>query len=309
MVRVSVVIPTCNRRDTLAAVLAALDAQVGAPDFEVVVVDDGSTDGTAGWLRGRRGARPLEVLTQENRGPAAARNAGVRAALGRWVAFLGDDTVPAPDWLATLVAAAEDAQGRARFVAILGRTRWHRRLRLTRFLRYAEEGGLQFGYGLIQDPEDVPFQFFYTSNILVERQALLDEPFCEAFPYAAWEDTEVSLRLCKAGMRILYRPAAVTEHDHPSSLGSFLERQERAGYAAVVFHALHPEVGDLVCLGPEGPPPPLPPLARLRHHLRELVARLLEPFPVEMPETWNRVLRVHYFRGMRRAWRDRGSAA
>src|SRR5215467_6944013 len=97
---VSVVIPTHNRLEVLAEVLSALVRQEGAPPFEVVIVDDGSTDGTADWLRHRSFGLPLRVLVQDNRGPAAARNTGVAVAAGRWVAFLGDDTVPAVGWLA-----------------------------------------------------------------------------------------------------------------------------------------------------------------------------------------------------------------
>src|SRR5437868_8294692 len=97
---ISVVIPTFNRLEVLVEVLQALEFQQGAPSFEVVVVDDGSSDGTGGWLRSRTFNLPLRVLSQENRGPAAARNTGVAVAQGQWVAFLGDDTVPSPGWLA-----------------------------------------------------------------------------------------------------------------------------------------------------------------------------------------------------------------
>ena len=97
---VSVVIPTFNRIDTLPEVLEALARQEGAPSFEVIVVDDGSTDDTADWLAERpHDDLSLRALRQENRGPAAARNAGVAIARGEWVAFLGDDTVPAAGWL------------------------------------------------------------------------------------------------------------------------------------------------------------------------------------------------------------------
>src|SRR4051794_38038558 len=102
---VSVVIPTHNRLEVLAEVIRALEFQEGAPELEVVVADDGSTDGTADWLRHRSFNVNLRVFTQENRGPAAARNTGVAVAAGKWVAFLGDDTVPSPGWLATHRAA------------------------------------------------------------------------------------------------------------------------------------------------------------------------------------------------------------
>src|SRR5258708_9367917 len=102
---ISVVTPTHNRLEVLAEVISALVRQEGAPPFEVVVVDDGSTDGTADWLRGRSFDLTLRVLTQENRGPAAARNTGVAVAAGRWVAFLGGDTLPAIGWLAAHRAA------------------------------------------------------------------------------------------------------------------------------------------------------------------------------------------------------------
>ena len=91
----SVVIPTYNRLDTLPEVLQALEYQAEAPPFEVIVVDDGSTDGTPSWLSGYRPDRlELRCFHQPNSGPALARNHGVAEARGARVAFLGDDTVP-----------------------------------------------------------------------------------------------------------------------------------------------------------------------------------------------------------------------
>jgi glycosyltransferase involved in cell wall biosynthesis len=311
----SVVIPTHNRLEALAEVLAALEIQEGAPSFEVVVVDDGSRDGTAEWLRARRGTLPLRVLTQENAGPAAARNTGVAVAAGRWVAFLGDDTVPARGWLAAH-REAHRRRGDDPRVAVLGYTGWHPRMRLTPFLRYINEHGLQFGYALIRDPEDVPFNFFYTSNLSLPRDLLLAEPFDLSFPYAAWEDIEVSYRLKRRGLRMVYEPAATVAHDHPTDFQRFAARQERAGYCAVVFYRLHPELGGFLGVGPEGPPP-LPP--RRRQALREALVCGLQNLPVNLPRAWQEALRYHYMRGLQRAWHEgegerhdssfRGSAA
>ena len=297
---VSVVIPTHDRLHMLAEVLAALEAQEGAPSFEVVVVDDGSRDGTAEWLRARRNALTLRVLTQENAGPAAARNTGVAVAAGRWVAFLGDDTVPARGWLAAH-REAHRRRGDDPHLAVLGYTGWHPRMRLTPFLRYINEHGLQFGYALIQDPEDVPFNFFYTSNLSLPRDLLLAEPFDLSFPYAAWEDIEVAYRLKKRGLRMVYEPGATVAHDHPTDFRRFAERQERAGYCAVVFYRLHPELSGFLGIGPQGPPP-LPP--RRLQTLREALVCALQNLPFRTPRAWQEALRYHYIRGLQRAWRE-----
>lgn len=300
---VSVVIPTHNRLDVLPEVLAALKAQEGAPPFEVVVVDDGSSDGTGEWLAGRRFRVPARVLSQGNRGPAAARNAGVEAARGRWVAFLGDDTVPASGWLAAHRAAHRARHDDLR-LAVIGYTGWHQRLRTTPFLRYINEHGLQFGYALIDRPEEVPFNFFYTSNLSLGRELLLAEPFDTRFPYPAWEDIECAYRLRRHGLRLVYEPRAVVAHDHPTDLARFAVRQEKAGYCAVVFHSLHPELGGFLGLGPAGPPP-LPPAARQR--LLETLVHGLQKWPLTFPRLWDEMLRYHYIRGLQRGWLARAS--
>lgn len=300
MPEVSVVIPTHDRLEVLPEVLAALERQDGAPEFEVVVVDDGSQPPTAGFLREWRPPYPHRVLHQPPSGPAVARNAGVRAAGGRWVAFLGDDTVPRADWLREHRRAhRERGDGR---IAVIGYTGWHPRMRRTRFLDYINEHGLQFGYALIDDREQVPFNFFYTSNLSLPRQFLLEEPFDEKFPYPAWEDIECSYRLARRGMRLVYEPAARVDHFHPTDLARFASRQEKAGYSAVVFHQRHPDLGPFLGLGPGGPPPLLPERAQRR---REILARALQFLPVTLPRLWQETLRYHYIQGLHRGWRDR----
>jgi len=302
-VEVSVVIPTFNRLEALAEVLQGLEFQQAAPAFEVVVVDDGSSDGTSSWLRSRTFNLPLRVLTQENRGPAAARNTGVAVAQGPWVAFLGDDTVPSPGWLAAH-REAHRRHGDDLHVAVLGYTGWHSRMRLNPFLRYVNEHGLQFGYALIKDPEDVPFNFFYTSNISLSRDILLAEPFDLRFPYAAWEDIEVAYRMKKRGLRMVYEKTATVAHDHPTDIVRFAARQERAGYCAVVFYRLHPELGPFLGLGPQGPPP-VP--AEGPQKRRERLVRALQNLPVRVPKLWEDVLRYHYIQGLHRAWNGDGA--
>jgi GT2 family glycosyltransferase len=294
----SVVIPTFERPDTLFRVLDALGRQDGAPDFEVVVVDDGSRDETPARLAAYRPSYPWTVLSQTNGGPASARNRGVREARGEYVLFLGDDTVPERKLLA--VHAATHAEPRAFPVAVLGYTTWPRERRVSPFLHHINEYGLQFGYALIDDPDSVPFNFFYTSNISLSRTLLLEEGlFDTTFPHAAWEDIEIAYRLSRRGMRILYRPAAVTRHHHDLTFASFRRRQEKAGESAAIFYAKHPELGDFLAV----------PQALLWKDDGPVSRRLLAAWAT-LGERWeipgarsaiDRVLREDYLRGLKRA--------
>ena len=96
----SVVVPTYNRKETLSRVLEGLAAQTLArASYEVIVVDDGSCDGTGAFLKEYSAPFRFEALLQANTGPAGARNRAIRAAAGEIVVFLGDDTVPEEDFL------------------------------------------------------------------------------------------------------------------------------------------------------------------------------------------------------------------
>jgi len=293
----SVVIPTHERPKTLARVLDALGAQQDPPEFEVLVVDDGSADETPRILAGYRAPYPFRFLTQENAGPAAARNRGIVEARGGLILFLGDDTVPEPRLL-SVHARAHRERGAAH-VAVLGYTTWPEERRVTPFLHHINEYGLQFGYGLIEDPESVPFNFFYTSNISLERRWLEEaELFDTTFPHAAWEDIEIAYRLTRRGLRIVYRPEAVARHHHDISFASFRKRQVSSGESAAVFYQKHPELADFLGVREAqnfagG--------GSLAGRLRAFWAGLAERW--ELPggrRAVERVLRDDYLRGLRR---------
>ncbi len=103
---VSVILPAYNAAATIGRALASVFAQTRLPD-ELIVVDDGSTDGTAAAVTATTGPVPVRFITQENAGPAAARNAGAAAATGEWLAFLDADDAWLPGKLAVQAALAE----------------------------------------------------------------------------------------------------------------------------------------------------------------------------------------------------------
>ncbi len=293
----SVVVPTFERLETLFLVLDALGGQVSPPPYEVVVVDDGSRDETPRRLASHRPDYPFRFFSQKNGGPASARNRGVSESRGRFVLFLGDDTVPEPELLS--VHAAAHAEPRAHPAAVLGYTTWPRGRRVSPFLHHINEYGLQFGYALIADPESVPFNFFYTSNISLPRDLLLEEGlFDTSFPHAAWEDIEIAYRLVHRGMKIVYRPGAIARHHHDITFASFRRRQERAGESAAIFYAKHPELGDFLAV-PQA----------LAFRDSPAVARRLLAGWAALAERWDapgarkavdRVLRQDYLRGLAR---------
>src|SRR5262245_53142880 len=97
---ISVVVPTYNRAASLRRLLNALEGQTYPVErFEVVVVDDGSTDGTREAVRRMHMSFTLRLVEQAHGGPSAARNRGVQAAIGELIVFVDDDVVPAPDLL------------------------------------------------------------------------------------------------------------------------------------------------------------------------------------------------------------------
>ena len=277
----------------LLRVLDSLQKQVDAPAFETIVVDDGSTDETARVI----GARTdITFRSQPNSGPGHARNLGVSLAKGTFVIFIGDDTVPDTRFLAEHARVHRES-GDDPMTAALGYTRWPDEDRVTAFMDYINDYGLQFGYKLIKHGEVVPFNFFYTSNLSIERQLLVDHPFDTTFPSAAWEDIELAYRLDRKGLKIRYNENAITRHHHPMTVDSFARRQYTVGKSGAIFYRKHPELGHFLgvhelegrALANENQ------LARLRRR-----ARLGERFRfLAQPKIFETLMREHYLRGLR----------
>ncbi|MEQ1907642.1 MAG: glycosyltransferase family 2 protein [Vicinamibacterales bacterium] len=271
--RISVIIPTRNRLDALKRCLAALDAQTLPRDeWEVIVVNDGSTDGTDEYLTSGAAAGIWRYTALSQGGPARARNAGIREARGRVLVFIGDDIYATPAFLERHLALHDSRDGDA--TAVLGRTEWAHTLHVTPLMRY--EGLGQFDYHEIEagavDASDLPFRFFYTSNVSVcrsflERHGLL---FDEDFRQAMGEDGEFAFRARRHGLRLRYEPDALAHHDHPTTFTAARKRCRLKGEVTILQAHKHPEWANLefLALGWRG---------RIRHGLRRLWARALVP--------------------------------
>jgi glycosyltransferase involved in cell wall biosynthesis len=198
--RAAVVVSTFGRAPYLDRLLDALSVQQDAPPFEVVVVDDGSTDDTGTVLERRRAdfPVPLQVLREPvNVGPAVARNRGWRTTSAPFVLFTDDDCVPHPGWLAALVGALDEGVDVAQ-----GRTE---PMRSQQHLR---------GPFSMTVEKTSPDGFFETCNIAYRREWLerlggFDESF--RFPYG--EDVDLGWRATKGGATTAFVDDALVEHE------------------------------------------------------------------------------------------------
>jgi len=246
----SVIIPTYNRKGVLVKCLNALFHQTCLRSvYEVLVVDDGSTDGTEEVMRKFAASAPVKFryCRQEHKGPAAARNVGIRNARGKIILFIGDDIIATPNLL------EEHLKWHAQYpednVAVLGYVTWSPGIEVTPFMYWLENGGPQFKFYQIADQIKVNCEYFVTSNVSLKRRFLLKNGafFDEDFPYASYEDVELAYRLDKLGMKLLYNKNAIGYHSHYMSLDDACRRMEKVGesmkiYARKVPTAREPEL-------------------------------------------------------------------
>lgn len=222
---VSVVIPTRDRAERLSAALAALRAQTLERErFEMVVVDDGSTDGTAALLAD--GEPGLRTVRLPGRGPAAARNAGWRAAQAPLVAFTDDDCEADPSWLEALLEAHRASPGAVLQGVTLPIPREAPLLRrpFTRTRRIEE-----------------PSPWFATCNMAYPRELLERlEGFDELFPEALGEDTDLGWRAVEQGARVEFAPCAVVHHAVEELGSAGYMRHALRGADAVYAFRRHP---------------------------------------------------------------------
>jgi glycosyltransferase involved in cell wall biosynthesis len=231
----TVIIPTRDRLPVLRATLAGLaEQELGPVEAEVIVVDNGSTDGTTLALTALAADFPLPLIALHEPIPGAgpARNRGLKHARGDAVLFLGDDTRPAaPDLLRRHAELHDDTR------AILGRVAWAPHLTVTPLMRWLEHGA-QFAYADMQAGPAGP-EHFYTAHVSASRAVLQEAGgFDPRIPFD-FEDGELGQRLVARGLAIEYHPELLVHHDHPITLESWIRRQERVGAAGRRVLELH----------------------------------------------------------------------
>jgi glycosyltransferase involved in cell wall biosynthesis len=225
---VSVVVPTYNRRLSAQQTVECLLRQ-SLPPHEIIVVDDGSTDGTAETLRQTFGGA-IKVLSRKNGGPAAARNCGIREANGDFVAFTDSDCLPDETWLSELLKGFDSPR-----VAGVGGV--VKRADADLVSEYVDAVGMLNPF--IQNGE---VDYLVTANACFRRDVLFEARlFDERFVKPGGEDTELSVRVRSLGYELKFNPDAVVLHHHRQTLPALLKTMSNYGQGCYILFELWPE--------------------------------------------------------------------
>ena len=217
--KVSIVIPTYNRKNELKKLLDALkNEKYPFCDFEVIVVDDGSHDGTKEFLQSYTAPFNLiKIIHNENRGSAASRNDGIKAANNEIILFLDDDLIPSSG-----IIFSHSRHHMDKKCAVIGNIIYRKTFNTRWVSRYLSTRGIH----KIKRNEMIPFKCFWTSNASIRKEYLINVSlFDESFKGAGGEDIEIAYRLERAGVEFLYDKAALCYH-RPVSLSELIKKHE-----------------------------------------------------------------------------------
>jgi hypothetical protein len=227
---VAVVIPTQNRWDVLERTITALRAQ-SAIGFQIVVVVDKGAE-LPEFMAG------VDVVHRNRRGVGAARNDGVKATDRPLIVFLGDDTIPEPDFMERHLAMHRRYPEIE--VGVLGAVHWHPEVGRGRYQQWLDWSGTQFEYHTIVGDE-AGWGRLYTSNVSLKRELYLKVGgFDEEFQFG-YEDIELGLRLHNAGFRLLSEPNARVAHVHRYEWPAIERRFRLVGGGEYLMVRKHPD--------------------------------------------------------------------
>ena len=234
---ISVVIPTYNRRQILEKCLEALEKQDPSGEienYEVVVIDDGSTDGTPDWLRQNASRFPhVCVVEQQHGGPAEGRNRGVDHAQGDVIVFIDSDLVVTASFLACHARALS--------------RHWNRKGNHLCFTYGAVINTANFEHPTKERHKlrDLSWAYFATGNVAIDREVLERSGlFDVGFRLYGWEDLELGERLRQMDVELVKCPEAVGYHWHPAfrldQIPDLIRVERERARMGLVFYRKHP---------------------------------------------------------------------
>jgi len=212
---ISVIIPAYNAEKLISSCLNALNDQtISRTDYEILIVDDGSTDKTAGIVGGFEN---VKLIQQENRGPAGARNNGAKNSNGDIILFTDSDCIPEKNWVEEMIRPFNDDP---EIVGVKGIYRTDQKELIARFVQAEYEDK----YDVLKRDQYIDFVDTYSAGF--KRKVFLEfDGYDTSFPVACAEDVELSFRIASKGYKIVFNPRAVVTHTHPNCFISYLKKK------------------------------------------------------------------------------------
>ena len=230
MIIYSVIVPAYNADRTISKCLSSLTNQSISQDaYEVIVVDDGSTDKTPDIIRQFQ----VRYLFQENSGPATARNKGAEEAKGEIILFTDSDCVPQSNWIEEMTKPFDDPE----VIAVKGGYRTEQRSLTARFAQIEFEERFE----MLKKAGSIDMVDTYSASF--RRSVFLSlGGFDQSFPVANNEDTDFSYKMSNAGHKMIFNPDAVVSHlNHPHSIWRYARLKFWRGYWRMVVYRRYPE--------------------------------------------------------------------
>ncbi len=244
----TILITTQNRLNTLKDCISAINNSSGIKRVnEIIIVDDCSNDDTQSYLNGyaNLNSKYRYIRLDKAKGPAFARNRGIEKAKGKYTLIMGDDVILFKDTLTIFCDYLE--KYKPHNVSVLGNILPYPE-NITPFEYWSCNGGSQFGHYKISDENKFNSgeEYFYTSNIIVPTNMLREHPFDESFPFARYEDRELSYRLNrKINHKIHYLKDAKSYHKHKLPFYHWLNNFEKFTWSALHFSDIYPNDKEL----------------------------------------------------------------
>ncbi len=214
---ISIIVPAKDAAQNIEHCLRACQQQKIDTSFEVILVDDGSTDETA-EIGEKLGVR---VIRQANAGPAAARNTGAQAATGEILAFTDADCIPSPEWLKHLIQPFANPE----IVGAKGTYKTDQSQLVPRFVQQ------EYGFKYLRMARQERIDFIDTYSAAYRRAVFLENGgFDSAFAVPSVEDQELSFRLARKGYQLVFVPKAEVFHIHDVNFKEYGQRKFGIGY-------------------------------------------------------------------------------
>jgi len=250
---ISIVIPTYNRAKILDTSLKRIfSSNFPKSKYEVLVINDASNDETEEVCLKWQKLENLKYHKQKKAGQGVARNTGIDMASGKIIIFEQDDIYVTKNFLQEHYKIHQKHP--AKNFGCLGLILWDPEIEISNLMKWSTNeitffnkfGGHQFAFNHLKENQIADYNYFYTSNLSIKKEILVENQFDPWFDGYGWEDIELGYRLQKKeDLKLVYNPQAVAYHHHEISQKDFQNRMTQIGTASHLFNKKHPELNKI----------------------------------------------------------------